>query len=174
MKTQLIKASSVFILSATLLLVSLAHSASASLSCDLTTFENLISTGVIRPPDQFLSGGSLNPEGARSIHFDSVLFISNPVQHCEVAGHIHTALVHSGTAGEGTASNPQGKEIQFRIKLPNNWNQKLMMLGQGQLAGAISGSTVGASENSPVKSWVCNYGNRYWSFLPRDKRWFMG
>jgi hypothetical protein len=75
MKTQLIKVSSEF--SATLLLtgLGLANSALATLSCDLTIFENLISTGVIRPPDQFLSDRTANPEGARSLHFDSVLFI---------------------------------------------------------------------------------------------------
>jgi pimeloyl-ACP methyl ester carboxylesterase len=152
MNPQLTKVSTVFLLSGTLLLtgLGLANPVWATISCDQMTFENLISTGVIRPPDQFLSDRTPNPEGAKSIHVDSVALRSSPVQHCEVLGHIHTALTHSDTAGEGTSSYPQGKEIQFRIKLPDNWNQKLMMLGQGQLAGAVSGSTLGASENSQL------------------------
>jgi hypothetical protein len=54
MNLQLTKLSSVLTLCATLWLAALANAAWATLSCDLTTFGNLISTGVIRPRDHSL------------------------------------------------------------------------------------------------------------------------
>jgi hypothetical protein len=53
MNLQLTKLSFVFTLCATLWLVTLVNPAWATLNCDLTTLENVNSTGVIRPPYQF-------------------------------------------------------------------------------------------------------------------------